>query len=155
MNRISLIKQAGALKSYFPSSTIKTRDGEKELIWEGKVTPSPLSFTYTLKIHYKFKEVIKVYVVNPQPLAFASGKLVLPHVYSTPEQRLCLYYPKDKEWNLGMYYVHSLIPWACEWLIHYELWVSTGIWHGGGIHHENEAEMQEKLEENIVNKNEF
>src|SRR5690606_39815126 len=59
-------------------------------------------------------------------------KKLLPHVYSTPKQQLCLYYPKEKEWNTGMYYVHTLIPWACEWLCHYELWVSTGIWHGGG-----------------------
>ncbi len=141
MNRKSLLIQEGSLKSYFPDSLIK-RKGEKELIWVGDVIPSPLSASYKLKLHYRYNEGAKVYVLEPKPLALAKGKSLLPHVYSTPEQRLCLYYPKDNEWNTGMFYVHTLIPWACEWLCHYELWVSTGTWHGGGIHHETEAEKQ-------------
>ena len=138
MSRISLIKQAGSLRSYFPKSKVK-RNGEEEIIWISDVTPSPLSSTYKLKLHYKRNKGAEVYVLDPKPLPLASGATVLPHVYSTPEQRLCLYYPKDNEWNTSMLYVHTLIPWACEWLCHYELWVSTGTWHGGGIHHEEEA----------------
>jgi hypothetical protein len=141
MNRISLIHQEGTLKSYFPNAKIE-RKGESELIWTGAVTPTPLSATYTLRLHYRFKKGADIYVIEPKPLQLADGKIVLPHVYSTPEQKLCLYYPIDKEWNTGMYYVKTLIPWACEWLCHYELWLSTGIWHGGGIHHETEAEKQ-------------
>jgi hypothetical protein len=150
MNRISLIHQEGALKSYFPGTMVR-RKGESELIWTGTVTPSPLSETYTLLLHYKYKEGAKVYVLEPKPLVLASGKNTLPHVYSTPEQRLCLYYPSDNEWNTGMYYVKTLIPWASEWLFHYELWVATGTWHGGGIHPETEAEKQaNQLKEEII-----
>lgn len=141
MSRKSLIVQEGALKSYFPGSQIN-RNGEKELTWIGVVIPSPLSATYTLKLHYKYNEGVKVYVLDPKPLKLADQKTRLPHVYSTPEQRLCLYYPLEKEWNTGMFYVQSLIPWACEWLCHYELWVCTGKWHGGGINHETEVEKQ-------------
>lgn len=149
MSRISLIHQEGTLKSYFPGTKIE-RKGENELIWTGTVTPSPLSSTYTLLLHYIRKEGAKVYVVEPKELTMAEGKIVLPHVYSTPEQRLCLYYPIDKEWNSGMYYVKTLIPWACEWLNHYELWVSTGTWHGGGVHHETEAEKQTKKQKEEI-----
>jgi len=149
MSRKSLLTQEGTLKSYFPSSQVK-RKGESELTWIGVVTPSPLSSTYTLKLHYKYNEGAKVYVVEPKPLQLAEGKTVLPHVYSTPEQRLCLYYPKDKEWDTGMLYVHTLIPWACEWLCHYELWVCTGTWHGGGIHHETEAEKQANKQKETI-----
>ena len=141
MSKISLIHQEGTLRSYFPRTKI-IRNGEKELTWVGTVIPSPLSASYTLRLHYNYKEGAKVYVVEPKPLALAEGKIVLPHVYSTPEQRLCLYYPGGNEWDIGMYYVKTLIPWACEWLNHYELWSSTGIWHGGGIHNETEAEKQ-------------
>lgn len=141
MHRISLVHQAGALKSYFPDSAI-TRKNEKELVWICSITPSPLSPTYKLKLHYKCNKGAKVYVLAPKPLELAEGKDKLPHVYSTPEQRLCLYYPSGDEWNTGMYYVHTLIPWACEWLCHYEIWVGTGEWRGGGIHHETEAEKQ-------------
>ncbi|MBL7779104.1 MAG: hypothetical protein JNK66_12530 [Chitinophagales bacterium] len=141
MNRLSLIAQEGALKSYFPGSKVN-RKGDEELTWTGKVIPSPLSATYTLRLQYKYKEGAKVYVVEPKPLALAKGKVVLPHVYSTPEQRLCLYYPSGNEWDTSMYYVKTLIPWACEWLLHYECWVATDTWHGGGIEHETEAEKQ-------------
>lgn len=26
----------------------------------------------------------------------------------------------------------TLVPWAAEWLLHYEVWTITGKWHGGG-----------------------
>lgn len=150
MNRISLVHQEGTLKSYFPGTQVK-RKSEMELTWTGTVTPSPLSASYTLRLHYKYKEGAKVYVIDPKPLKLAEGKAVLPHVYSTPEQRLCLYYPSGNEWDTGMYYVKTLIPWACEWLVHYECWVATGTWHGGGIHHETEAEKQATKEKEEAN----
>ena len=28
----------------------------------------------------------------------------------------------------------TIIPWASEWLLHYEIWLATGEWQGGGIH---------------------
>jgi hypothetical protein len=133
MSRISLIHQAGALKSYFPASEI-VRKGEDELIWIGNITPTPLSETYRVKLHYKMGAFINVSVID-RKLKLAEGATKLPHVYSTPRQQLCLYYPKDNEWHNGMYYVKSLIPWASEWLYHYEIWVGSGQWHGGGIEH--------------------
>ena len=95
MSRISLIHQAGTLKSYFPDTDIK-RKGEVELTWIGTVTPSPLSATYTLRLQYKYNEGANIFVINPKPLKLAKRKTVLPHVYSTIDQRLCLYYP-DRE----------------------------------------------------------
>lgn len=138
MNRISLIHQAGTLRSYFPLSKI-IRQREEELIWFGELTPKPMSKTYKVKLHYKRGAFIKVFVVG-EKLKLAEGKNELPHVWSTPLQQLCLFYPKDNEWDPGMFYVHSLIPWASEWLYFYEIWAATGVWHGGGIEHENESD---------------
>lgn len=132
--RQSLIIQEGALKSYFPQSIIRRR-GEQEIIWEGSLTPNALSATYDLKLHYCFKDGLKVFVTHPAPLPLAKGKDALPHVYSHKKQELCLYYPKTHEWDTSYLYVHTIIPWAAEWLLHYELWVCTGIWSGGGIEH--------------------
>ena len=28
----------------------------------------------------------------------------------------------------------TIVPWAAEWLMHYELWLVTGEWTGGGDH---------------------
>ncbi|MDP3668027.1 MAG: hypothetical protein Q8R50_15200 [Sediminibacterium sp.] len=142
MNRLSLMHQQGALRSYFPDSTI-IRHGETELIWIHTLTPTPLSNSYKIKLHYKATEGVNVYVLEPK-LALAKGKLLLPHVYSTAKQQLCLYYPDGNEFHNGMFYVRSIIPWTSEWLYHYEIWVSTGKWHGGGIDHETAAEMGEQ-----------
>jgi hypothetical protein len=149
MNRISLFRQEGALKSYFPQSKI-TRNRDIELTWIGVLNPSPLSPSYTIKIHYRKNEGAKIYVIDPKPLMLAENKSVLPHVYSTHDQRLCLYYPKENEWDVGMFYVNTLIPWASEWLIHYEIWVCTGVWHGGGIHDETTAEKASNSEKEII-----
>lgn len=138
--RIPLNQQEGALKSYFPGSKI-TRIGDNEIRWSHTVKPTPLSASYTLLLHYKKGKGVSVYVVSPKPLPLAKGKTRLPHVYNHKEQRLCLHYPKANEWDISMYYVKSLIPWACEWLMHYEIWVGIGEWKGGGIEHNEQADL--------------
>lgn len=132
----------------FPDCVIK-RFREESLTWTCSVTPSPSSSTYKLKMQYVRNNGVQVYVIDPKPLALVDGKKYLPHAYSTPEQCLCLYYPDRTEWNVGMLYTKTIIPWACEWLCHYELWLATGTWHGGGIRHETEAEKQAKKQQEM------
>jgi hypothetical protein len=140
MNKFtSLVVQEGALRSYFPHSYIK-RKGEREITWIWSITPTTLSPSYSVKLNFNCTNGVGVYVLDPKPLQLAVGKTCLPHVYSTKEQKLCLYYPLWREWHPEKLYVHTLIPWTSEWLYHYEIWVGTGIWHGGGIDHENAAE---------------
>ena len=26
----------------------------------------------------------------------------------------------------------TIVPWTAEWLVHYEIWLVTGEWYGGG-----------------------
>jgi hypothetical protein len=52
----------------------------------------------------------------------------LPHVFGGED--LCLYY--EGEWTSEMALVETIVPWASEWLVHYELWLITGEWGGGG-----------------------
>ena len=124
----------------FPTSEVR-RSGESSITWIHTLTPSPLSGDYRVKLHYRINKGVDFYVLEPK-LALADGHNKLPHVYSTSEQRLCLFYPKLKEWDVSMLYIKTIVPWACEWLYHYEIWVATGDWHGGGIAHENEAKKQ-------------
>ena len=139
MSRLSLAAQKAALDSFFPESkTILEQDNK--ITWVHTVMPSPLSANYKLKLHYSRDMGLRVYVLEPYPLKLADGATSLPHVYSNEEQLLCLYYPKDKEWNSNMLFAKTIVPWACEWLIHYEIWLATGIWHGGGVEHGTIAE---------------
>lgn len=138
--RISLVLQEMHLDRTFPGSYIK-RYREEYLIWEHVLTPTPFSNSYKVKLHYIRNNGVKFYVVEPK-LQLHEGENLLPHVYSTPEQRLCLCYPNGQEWNVTKLYVDTIIPWACEWLLFYEIWFITDKWLGGGIGHKNEAEKK-------------
>jgi hypothetical protein len=55
----------------------------------------------------------------------------LPHVYE--DDVLCLHL--TDEWTADMLIATTTVPWAAEWLLHYEIWLSTdGTWCGGGEH---------------------
>ena len=43
---------------------------------------------------------------------------------------LCLFDPDAGEWNPSMWIADTTIPWAPEWLHHYECWHVDGIWRG-------------------------
>ena len=125
--------QAGKLKSVFPLARLSY--DQKKLSWKSTVTPSPLSNSYEIKINYKLGSNPDVYVVNPK-LGLFPGKTCLPHVYSTEKQWLCIYYRKAGEWRSSMFIADTILHWTCEWLLHYECWIATGVWHGGGIHND-------------------
>ena len=38
------------------------------------------------------------------------------------------------EWAERMLIAEIIVPWISEWLLHYEIWLVTGEWHGGGMH---------------------
>lgn len=135
MNKIPLWHQAGLLRSYFPESQIQ-RKGDQELTWVGFLCPSPLSRSFQVKIHYSRSSGFSVYVLEPK-LALAKNCTRLPHVYDSECQKLCLFYPKNREWNASMWMAKTILAWASEWLYFYEMWILTdGQWLGGGVEHD-------------------
>lgn len=129
---LNIAVHAGRIKNYFPESIVTISPGH--LVWKCTLTPSPLSNAYKIKMVYKLGSHPNIYVEEPK-LALAEGKTKLPHVYSTKKQWLCIYYRSGREWNSTMQIADTVIPWACEWLLHYEYWLATGKWHGKGIDH--------------------
>lgn len=96
------------------------------LVWEGQIQPTSHSEDYLVRINYKPPKPPEITVVSP-PLEPPEG-VRLPHVY--PHERLCLCYPE--QWKPEMRIDTTIVPWAAEWLFYYELWLFTGVWHGGG-----------------------
>lgn len=129
--------QAGKVKSLFPDCFLSFN--QTSLTWKCTITPSPLSASYRIKLAYTKGKHPNVYVTTPT-LALYPGEIKLPHVYNTKKQWLCLYYRKGRQWNSSMLLSDTVIPWTSEWLLHYEFWLATGKWHGGGIHSETEEE---------------
>lgn len=132
---IPIRAQIGKLCHYFPDSTCSITDYGRKFIWKGWLQPSHLSSRYEIKIVYVFGNNPDVYVVTPKPLTLAAGATRLPHVYKHEKQHLCLYYRPDREWTPNKMIADIILPWISEWLLHYECWVITGEWRGGGVTH--------------------
>lgn len=127
------------LKRCYPNSSCRTKYGNI-LVWKGKLQPTPLSQEYTVRLRYKLNRRPEVHVIDPV-LKVPEGKK-LPHVFSGDE--LCLYL--YGEWSPDMNISETIISWASEWLLHYEIWLATGEWQGGGIHPKiNEEKIERKI----------
>jgi hypothetical protein len=96
------------------------------LTWTGELQPTPLSRHYVMRIALGHDGLPHVRVVSPA-LESREGA-TLPHTYR--EGTLCLY--SRGEWNPSMSLVLTIVPWASEWLVNYEIWLATGDWYGGG-----------------------
>ncbi len=130
---ISLPLQEAALRWLFPESSAWIR--RSELIWQGTLTPSVLSLTYKVRLRYKLTGSPEIEVLSPR--LQKRGSESPPHLY--PGERLCLYLPCVGEWNKTMMLSQTIIPWTSEWLLNYEIWLSTGAWCGGGLHPNKEG----------------
>ena len=125
---VSVARQGNRLRQVFPDSAVEIRKGR--LTWIGDLQPSDLSAVYSTGLEYQLGGMPKVFVIAPA-LQKREGKRP-PHLY--PDDCLCLYFPRADEWTASMMLADTIVPWISEWLLHYEIWLATGKWFGGGIH---------------------
>jgi len=125
---VSLALQGRRLGDVCPGSYVKIQ--HSCLTWIGHIQPSPLSINYEVGLEYRIPDRPHVLLLNPV-LERRDGKRS-PHLFH--DDCLCLFYHPSREWHAGMMLADTVIPWASEWLLHYELWLATGVWSGGGIH---------------------
>ncbi len=126
---VNLFVQKMHLERLYPGSACTVR--MDQLRWRGMLRPTGVSQVYTVKIEYKRSCTPRVSVVHPE-LIVREGETKLPHVYEG--NSLCLYLPNAAEWASSMLLAKTIVPWASEWLLHYEVWFATGVWGGGGKH---------------------
>jgi hypothetical protein len=121
---INPARQLTAIRAVLPAATGTIRSGKLDCVMP--IQPSPASQTYTVRLRYQNKRRPQITVSDPQLTRPDAPDL--PHVY--PGDELCLYYPG--EWRHDMLLATTILPWTAEWLMHYELWLITGRWTGGG-----------------------
>ncbi|MCC7230887.1 MAG: hypothetical protein IT203_10880 [Fimbriimonadaceae bacterium] len=123
--------QQSAMKRSFPGfrSTFSGTTG----IWKGKLQPQPGSPVYSVVVRYRPGHPPEVRVKSPQIRRDA------PHVY--PGGILCLYWPKDRNWDSSKLVAETIVPWTAEWLLYYELWLDTGEWLGPESPHRYPGKM--------------
>lgn len=120
-----LFRQAVDLRRRYPSAQSQLRKGE--LRWIGTIQPAELSDRYRVLITWDgHASRPSVRVLQPKMQDPPDKKV--PHVFS--DMSLCLHL--HDEWHADMLISESVIPWASEWLLHYELWLVTEEWLGGG-----------------------
>lgn len=125
---ISLATQHGHLLRRYPNGRIVR--ARERLVWSGALTPAVYSATYEVLIDHQIGTSPLVYVARPR-LRLVDGQ-ALPHVY--PLNTLCLFLG-NREWHESIPIADTLVPWASEWLLFYELWLATdGEWLGDGEH---------------------
>jgi hypothetical protein len=118
--RLTIAQQALGLRSVFPDSRPVIR--RDRLRWTGRLQPCELSRIYTVMITYTVGRYPVTQIRDPQLSATEKG--FLPHTYN--DQSLCLH--DAGQWAEHMLIVDTIVPWAAEWLLHYEVWVATGEW---------------------------
>jgi len=91
------------------------------------IQPSPASQVYAVRFRQRHGQQPQVTVIQPR-LKVHPDATSLPHVY--PGDELCLFYPG--QWRADTLLSTTILPWTAEWLMHYELWLVTGHWTGGG-----------------------
>jgi hypothetical protein len=118
-------QQMLAIRAAMPAATGTVRRGVLDCVVP--IQPSPASQVYTVRVRQRHGQHPQVNVVEPR-LELHPGATSLPHVY--PGDELCLFYPG--QWRPDTLLSTTILPWTAEWLMHYELWLVTGHWTGGG-----------------------
>jgi hypothetical protein len=131
LKNLNAAQQQCCLKSLYPSGS--GAFAQTRLFWKQTVRPSPFSRAYEIQIEYQPGEYPTTRVLQPN-LRSLAGARKIPHIYELPGDPLCLFYAKAREWNSSMSLAATIVPWTCEWLFHFEAWLYTNKWEGGGIH---------------------
>ena len=124
---LALVRESCLLDELFPQGRLMLRAGV--LRWTGELQPSEISRSYSVEVQYDALRAPRVFVRRPRLTTDRDGHL--PHINRNGS--LCLHEPG--QWEPGHPIARTIVPWTCEWLLHYELWLATGEWHGSGGNH--------------------
>lgn len=133
--RLQLIRHKIELERSYPNSFCALK--RNVLTWRGVIAPTPLSRSYNVTIVYDEHQSPKITVSGPSLRELSKSNF--PHKYDIDLKRnivrVCLYMPYELDYNKP--FAETLVPWTAEWLFHYEIWLATGQWCGGGQHPAN------------------
>lgn len=145
---VSVSQQAVALRALWSGCHVIVRreklirSGRKRttefLIASGKLSATPITEEYEVRIEYREREIPKVFVDRPALMRRSETPDVpIPHTYeaNTPgAERPCIFLP-GTDWDSTMVIARTILPWFRCWLLDYEVWRATGVWSGGGVEH--------------------
>lgn len=118
-----------------PGAQVDLHAGAELRYWF-EIAPSAFGRMYSCQLRMKpDSRSPEVFVLAPDLQALA-GDARLPHIY--PHRgagtKLCLWWPRRREWVPQLKLAETCLPWTAEWLWYFEDWLTTGVWAGGGEH---------------------
>lgn len=126
----TIAEQVSSMRCKYPHFTTDFTSHSSMKI-TGVLQPTSRSDAYEFMLKYNLVDSPKIKIVSPVLMKNDKGEEA-PHLY--PNEILCLYHPKYREFNRTDYLCDTIIPWTSLWLYYYELWHLTGEWLGGGVH---------------------
>lgn len=109
------------------------------LRWRYRTRPNSLGREYDVLISYQTGNEPNVFIIAPDLNELTENEI--PHIYSSTKDAqfssavcVCLYMKKHGEWNGEKLIAATVVPWIDLWLFFFEVWLSTGVWEGGGEH---------------------
>jgi hypothetical protein len=109
---------------------------ESMIAWVGPLRGFQMSYQVQVQWDWRnAKSFPHVFILEPALQPRLDGRFVdIPHLLYNHEiptdSALCLFDPKAREWDFTLWISDTTVPWASEWLHHYELWHVDGIWRG-------------------------
>lgn len=108
----------------------------RALHYQFRLAPSEFGRIYTCELRLTpGAQPPEMFVLDPDLKTLADEE-ALPHIYPSKGAgtKLCLWWPKQREWLPQMKLSETYIPWTSEWLWYFEDWLASGAWSGGGEH---------------------
>jgi hypothetical protein len=102
----------------------------------GWIQPEDCKDRYKIRIEYVAGKEPKSTILLPEIVPS-------PRIHMFNNHSLCLYYPPDMKWNEKVKIYQYTVPWICEWVLFYEIYLMNGgKWEGKeSPFHLTEAEM--------------
>ncbi len=143
---LSISQRVALMRQVWPGFQVRGQ-ASWLVTWEGRLRPFHQS--YLVKVFYclgRDLDTAEILPTVPQVTVLApllvhrpeNPDEPIPHHYPNladpAHPILCLYDPREREWQLGDAIAETTLPWAVNWLACYEGWRATGECTGGGRH---------------------
>jgi hypothetical protein len=125
------------IQERFPFLT--TRMVGNKLICRGRIQPTATSTTYRIEVCYEPWSAPEVRILEPD--IKSESKL-----HFCKDGTLCLYDWREQPWQKRWKLAETVIPWAAEWLLFYEIYLLTGKWVGASSAHGDAKVEEPKLD---------
>lgn len=125
------------MRKLYPQFQYKINtDNWGHVSFTGILKPHELAPEYLVKINYRSWKNPRVYILSPTLVDKP------PHFYHKTGT-LCLYHPKEFNWNKNLSVAEFIIPWVASWLYFYEAWKEHGVWYGAEAPHDLDTEKKQ------------